>query len=65
VIDAADRPVSPLRQELWEITCAVEEQKPLLGLWIEDGYRTKPAEMGRAPCKIWTWVNVEQFIDGL
>lgn len=51
--------------ELWEISCAVEEGKPLLGIWIEDGYRTKPAEMGDAPCKIWSWENVAAFVDGL
>jgi len=51
--------------ELWEISCAVSEQKPLLGIWIEDGYRTKPSEMGSAPCKDWTWDNVAAFIAGL
>lgn len=51
--------------ELWEISCAVSEEKPLLGIWIEDGYRTKPTEMGSAPCKTWTWENVADFIDSL
>lgn len=51
--------------QLWEIKCAVEESKPLLGLWIEDGYRTKPAEMGAAPVKAWTWDNVASFIDSI
>jgi hypothetical protein len=51
--------------ELWEIECAVDEDKPLLGIWIEDGYRTKPTEMGSAPCKPWTWENVADFIDDL
>ena len=51
--------------ELWEIECAVEESKPLLGIWIESGYRTKPSEMGSAACKDWTWANVENFISGL
>lgn len=51
--------------ELWEIECAVDEQKPLLGIWIEDGYRTKPSIMGSAPCKTWTWQNVADFIDSL
>ena len=37
----------------------------VLGIWIEDGYRTKPVEMGSAPCKNWTWPNVGDFIDGL
>ena len=49
----------------WEIKCALEEEKPLLGLWIEDDYRTKPSEMGIAPCKVWTWPNVAGFIDDL
>jgi hypothetical protein len=51
--------------QLWEIKCAVEEKKPLLGLWIQPGYRNKPAEMGAAPCKAWTWENVGAFIDSL
>ncbi len=50
--------------ELWEIKCAVEERKPLLGIWLGD-YRTRPVEIGGAPCKIWTWDAVAQFIDGL
>ena len=51
--------------ELWEISCAVEEGVPLLGIWIQDGSRTKPKEMGSAPCKAWTWDNVANFIDEL
>jgi len=51
--------------QLWEIKCAVEEKKPLLGIWLGDSYRTKPPEMGGAPCKTWTWSNVADFIDGL
>ena len=50
--------------QLWEIKCAVEEGKPLLGIWLGD-HRTKPAEMGTAPCKVWTWDAVATFIDGL
>ena len=51
--------------QLWEIACAVEEEKPLRGIWIEDGYRTKPPEMGSAACVEWTWENVAAFIDSL
>lgn len=50
--------------ELWEIKTAVAEGKPLLGIWLGD-YRTKPSEMGSAPCKTWTWDNVNDFIDSL
>lgn len=51
--------------ELWEIATAVAEKKPLIGVWIEDGYRTKPAAMGSASVKQWTWANVYNFIDSL
>jgi hypothetical protein len=51
--------------ELWEITCGIEEKKSMLGIWIEDGYRTKPNQMGDAPCKVWTWENIANFIDKL
>ena len=51
--------------QLWEITCAVEEDKPLYGIWIEEGYRTKPSEMANAPCYNWTWENIANIIDAL
>lgn len=50
--------------ELWEIATAVAEEKPLRGIWLGD-YRTKPSEMGGAPCVTWTWDNVANFIDSL
>lgn len=50
--------------ELWEIRCAVEEGKPLLGIWLGD-YRIKPSLMGSSPCKVWTWSAVTDFIEGL
>lgn len=51
--------------QLWEIVCAADEGKPLLGIWIEEGYRIKPTQMESAPCKVWTWDNVANFIDSL
>jgi hypothetical protein len=51
--------------ELWEINCAVEEGKKLLGLYVYKGDRTKPTAMGSAPCKVWTWDAVADFIDSL
>jgi len=51
--------------QLWEIRCAVEEGKPLLGIWIDETYRTKPAAMASARCTTWTWANVAAFIDAL
>lgn len=51
--------------ELWEIKCAVEEGKKLLGLYIYKDDKTKPAEMGSAKCVTWTWDAVAKFIDSL
>lgn len=50
--------------ELWEISCAREEGKPLLGIWLGN-YRTRPEAKGTAPCKVWTWDNIADFINGL
>lgn len=51
--------------QLWEISSAVEEDKPLLGIWLEDDYRIEPPEMDGAPCQEWTWEHVADFIDSL
>jgi Thoeris protein ThsB, TIR-like domain len=51
--------------QLWEIKCAVEEEKPLLGVWIEKGYRTKPLSMAKARCIEWSWDSIARFIDSL
>ncbi|MBY8869350.1 TIR domain-containing protein [Streptomyces sennicomposti] len=51
--------------QLWEISCAVSEGIPLLGIWLNDAYRVKPAEMGSAPCRTWAWENVAKFIDAV
>lgn len=51
--------------ELWEIKCGLDAKKPVLGIWIQDGFRTKPVVMGDAPCKVWTWQNIADFIDQL
>jgi hypothetical protein len=51
--------------ELWEISCAVTEGKPLIGVWIEKGYRTKPSQLGSAKCIDWTWEGIATFIDSL
>ncbi|OXM68283.1 hypothetical protein CF165_14055 [Amycolatopsis vastitatis] len=50
--------------QLWEIKCAVEEDKPLLGIWLGQ-YRVKPTEMGSARCTAWAWDTIGAFIDGL
>jgi hypothetical protein len=49
----------------WEINCAIEEKKPLLGIWVNPNDRTKPAEMNGQMIVEWTWDAIESFIDGL
>jgi hypothetical protein len=51
--------------EKWEIRCAVDEMKPLLGLWIYKDDQSKPAEMGSAKCITWTWDGIATFINSL
>jgi len=51
--------------ELWEIKCAIEEDKPLLGLFIYKEDRTKPAVMNGQQCIVWTWDGLTNFINGL
>lgn len=46
----------------WEIQCAKEEKKPLLGLWIYKDDRTK---LEGVNTKVWTWDNIKNFIDSL
>ena len=48
---------------LYEIEVAREEGKPLLGIYIHDDDRSKPAAMGAAPAVPWTWDNITNFID--
>jgi TIR domain len=51
--------------EKWEIECAVDEGKPLLGLFIHQDDNSKPSEMGSATCIRWTWDEIANFIDSL
>jgi len=51
--------------ELWEIQCAVEEKKPLLGLYIYKDEHSKPSVMGSANCIVWTWDGIASFINSL
>jgi nucleoside 2-deoxyribosyltransferase len=64
VIALISKNTSGASGELWEIGCAREEGRPLMGIWL-GAYRTKPKTMGNAPCRIWTWPNLAGFIDSL
>jgi hypothetical protein len=52
-------------EALWQIRCAVDAGKPLLGLWVETEHQAKPVEMGSARCESWTWENIGEFVDRL
>ncbi|MEQ5808344.1 TIR domain-containing protein [Alteromonas sp. NFXS44] len=46
----------------WEIECAKEEGKKVLGIWSYKGDRTNIVGVNT---KVWTWKAIEDFIDSL
>lgn len=46
----------------WEIKCAKEEKKKLMGIWV---YKDDRTDIEGVNTKVWTWSNVESFIDSL
>lgn len=46
----------------WEIACAKEEGKPILGIWAYTNDRTALAGVAT---KIWSDANINAFIDSL
>lgn len=46
----------------WEIACAKEENKQILGVWAYTNDRT---EIVGVNTKVWTWNNIENFINSL
>jgi hypothetical protein len=48
--------------EKWEINCAIEEGKPLLGVWAYKLDRTFPVEMRGQRMMEWSWNAIESFI---
>jgi hypothetical protein len=51
--------------EQWEISCAKEEGKKLIGLWAYKDDRTKPAVLDGHKIIVWTWDGIASFIDSL
>lgn len=51
--------------QLWEVKCARDEGKPLLGVFIHTSDRTRPAAMGSAKCVAWSQAEIASFIDSL
>ena len=51
---------------LWEIKCALEERKKIMGFYVSNGtFIDKPSEMLLINCTDWTWDNVRMFIESL
>jgi hypothetical protein len=46
----------------WEITCAKEEKKKVLGIWAYTNDRTNVVGVNT---KVWTWKAIEDFINSL
>lgn len=46
----------------WEIQCAREEGKPVLGIWCRKDDRT---DIAGIRIKVWTWDNIKAFIDAI
>lgn len=48
--------------EKWEISCARDEKKKVLGIWAYTDDRTNLPGVNTV---VWTWSSIEQFIDSL
>lgn len=46
----------------WEIACAKEEGKKVLGIWVYKGDRTN---LSGVRTVVWTWETIASFIDSL
>lgn len=46
----------------WEISCAKEEKKKILGIWAYTDDRTNLVGVNT---KVWSWPAIEKFIDSL
>lgn len=52
---------------LWEIKCSIEEGKPIIGIFIENGsFANLPFEYrGSVNCYDWKYENVKAFVESL
>lgn len=46
----------------WEIQCAHEEAKTVRGMWV---YKEDRTDLAGVNTMVWTWANIEKFIDSL
>ncbi len=47
----------------WEIKCAIDEKKPILGIWAYQGDRTVLPEMAGQKVVPWSWDEIKAFIN--
>lgn len=51
---------------LWEIKCAKEENKPILGVYISGStILDSPNELNGIKKVSWTWINIADFVNSL
>lgn len=46
----------------WEVSCAKEEKKKILGIWA---YKDDRTNLEGVNTKVWSWKTIEDFIDDL
>jgi hypothetical protein len=51
--------------EKWEINCAKEEHKKMIGIWAYSNETTKPPALDGYRIIPWTWPRIASFIDSL
>lgn len=65
VIALISRNTAKAEGELWEIKCADEEGVPTMLMWINDERPTLPPSLSGRRVNIWSWDNLEAFVDRL
>jgi len=50
------------RGQKWEIECAKDEGKRILGIWV---YKSDRTNIVGVNTKVWTWANITDFIDNI
>lgn len=51
--------------EKWEVECAIDLGKPLLGIYAYDSDRSVPSYFPRGKVRDWTHDNLKKFLDSL
>jgi hypothetical protein len=51
--------------ELWEIKCAYDEGVPVMLMWINAERPTLPTLLSGKRVNVWSWDNLESFIEKL